>query len=134
MFTVNYQILVGIGIYLIAMLVIGLYHIRRSNTSLEEYYIANRSFGPGVAYFTGMGEAFWTALGLFIVMFYTMLGGFQCISGDNPVFGPGANYSILTIISTMAAVSTGLIGRAVFPVVLEIEFAHAHKAEAEGII
>ena len=87
MFAVNYQILLGIAVYLITMVVIGLYYVRRSNTSLEDYYIAKRSFGPwvagmstgaadmsgwlllglpGVAYFTGMGEAFWTALGLFI--------------------------------------------------------------------
>jgi sodium/proline symporter len=69
------------------MIVIGLWYARRSNTGVEEYFLAKRSFGPwvaaisaeasdmsgwllmglpGVAYFTGVGEAFWTALGLFI--------------------------------------------------------------------
>ena len=81
------QTLIGIGAYLITMIIIGLWYARRSNTGLEEYFLAKRSFGPwvasisaeasdmsgwllmglpGVAYFTGIGEAFWTALGLFI--------------------------------------------------------------------
>jgi sodium/proline symporter len=83
----NVQTLIGIGAYLLAMIIIGLWYARRSNTSIEEYFLAKRSFGPwvtaisaeasdmsgwllmglpGVAYFTGIGEAFWTALGLFI--------------------------------------------------------------------
>ncbi|MDR1626261.1 MAG: sodium/proline symporter [Spirochaetia bacterium] len=85
--TANIQTLIGIGGYLIAMIVIGLWCARRSNTDPEEYFLARRRFGPwlaalsaeasdmsgwllmglpGVAYFTGYGEAFWTALGLFI--------------------------------------------------------------------
>jgi sodium/proline symporter len=79
--------LVGIGIYLLAMIVIGIWCARKSNESPEEYFLANRGYGPwvaalsaeasdmsgwllmglpGVAYFTGCAEAFWTALGLFI--------------------------------------------------------------------
>jgi sodium/proline symporter len=79
--------LIGIGVYLAATVVIGLWCARRSNTNPEEYFLAKRGFGPwvaslsaeasdmsgwllmglpGVAYFTGYGEAFWTALGLFI--------------------------------------------------------------------
>jgi sodium/proline symporter len=75
------------GAYLIAVMTIGIWYARRSNTNLEEYFLAKRRFGPwiaamsaeasdmsgwllmglpGVAYFTGLGEAFWTALGLFI--------------------------------------------------------------------
>ncbi|MDR2303098.1 MAG: sodium/proline symporter PutP [Treponema sp.] len=81
------QTLVGIGVYLVAMIFIGIWYTRRSNTSPEDYFLARRGFGPwvaalsaeasdmsgwllmglpGVAYFTGYGEAFWTALGLFI--------------------------------------------------------------------
>jgi sodium/proline symporter len=69
------------------MITIGLWYARRSNSNVEEYFLARRGFGPwvaalsaeasdmsgwllmglpGVAYFTGYGEAFWTALGLFI--------------------------------------------------------------------
>ena len=83
----NIQTLVGITAYLAAMLCIGLWYARKSNANPEEYFLAKRSFGPwvasmsaeasdmsgwllmglpGVAYFTGIGEAFWTALGLFI--------------------------------------------------------------------
>ncbi|MDR3115822.1 MAG: sodium/proline symporter PutP [Treponema sp.] len=81
----NVQMLIGIGLYLIAMVVIGLWCARRSNANPEEYFLARRGFGPwlaalsaeasdmsgwllmglpGVAYFTGCGEAFWTAVGL----------------------------------------------------------------------
>ncbi|HCC37300.1 MAG TPA: sodium/proline symporter PutP [Treponema sp.] len=83
----NIQTLIGVGLYLVAMIVIGLWYARRSNSSPEEYFLGNRGFGPwvaaisaeasdmsgwllmglpGVAYFTGYGEAFWTALGLFV--------------------------------------------------------------------
>ena len=85
--TGNIQMLIGIAAYLVTMVTIGLWYARRSNTNLEEYFLAKRRFGPwvaalsaeasdmsgwllmglpGVAYFTGLGEAFWTALGLFI--------------------------------------------------------------------
>ena len=81
------QTLIGMAAYLIAMLTIGLWYARKSNSSPEEYFLGKRSLGPwvaalsaeasdmsgwllmglpGVAYFTGLGEAFWTAVGLFI--------------------------------------------------------------------
>ena len=83
----NIQTLIGMGAYLLVMIAIGLWYARRSNATVEEFFLAKRSFGPwvaalsaeasdmsgwllmglpGVAYFTGIGEAFWTALGLFI--------------------------------------------------------------------
>ena len=81
------QMLMGIGFYLVTLVVVSLWYVRRSNTNLEEYFLAKRGFGPwitalsaeasdmsgwlllglpGVAFFTGLGEAFWTAVGLFI--------------------------------------------------------------------
>jgi sodium/proline symporter len=75
------------GAYLLVMIAIGLWYARRSNSNPEEYFLGKRGLGPwvaamsaeasdmsgwllmglpGVAYFTGVGEAFWTALGLFI--------------------------------------------------------------------
>jgi sodium/proline symporter len=87
MSSANIQILIGIGIYLAITIFVGLKYARRGNISAEEYFLAKRDFGPwaasmsaetsdmsgwllmglpGVAYFTGIGEAFWTALGLFI--------------------------------------------------------------------
>ena len=83
----NVQTLIGIGVYLMVMMFIGIWYARRSNNNPEEFFLAKRGFGPwiasmsaeasdmsgwllmglpGVAYFTGYGEAFWTALGLFI--------------------------------------------------------------------
>ncbi|MDR0568970.1 MAG: sodium/proline symporter [Spirochaetaceae bacterium] len=83
--TVNFQTLIGMGVYLVIMIVIGIWYARRSNSSPEEYFLGNRGLGPwvaaisaeasdmsgwllmglpGVAYFTGSCEAFWTAVGL----------------------------------------------------------------------
>lgn len=76
---------VGMGFYLLFMILIGLLYARRSNSDPEEYFLGKRKLGPwvtalsaeasdmsgwllmgvpGLAYFTGMAEAFWTALGL----------------------------------------------------------------------
>ncbi|MDR0877286.1 MAG: sodium/proline symporter PutP [Treponema sp.] len=81
------QTLIGMGGYLLVMIAIGLWYARRSNSNPEEYFLGKRGLGPwvaamsaeasdmsgwllmglpGVAYFTGAGEAFWTAVGLFI--------------------------------------------------------------------
>jgi sodium/proline symporter len=81
------QMLIGIGLYLVMLVVVSLWYVRKSNTNIESYFLAKRGFGPwltalsaeasdmsgwlllglpGVAFFTGLGEAFWTALGLFI--------------------------------------------------------------------
>jgi sodium/proline symporter len=83
----NMQTLAGMAAYLLTMVFIGLWYARRSNANPEEYFLGKRGLGPwvaamsaeasdmsgwllmglpGVAYFTGIGEAFWTALGLFI--------------------------------------------------------------------
>ncbi|MDR2194190.1 MAG: sodium/proline symporter PutP [Treponema sp.] len=83
----NIQTLIGIFVYLLLIIAVGLWYARRSNTGIEEYFIGKRGLGPwvaamsaeasdmsgwllmglpGVAYFTGIGEAFWTAVGLFV--------------------------------------------------------------------
>ncbi|MCL2441119.1 MAG: sodium/proline symporter [Treponema sp.] len=84
----NVQMLVGFGLYMAAMITMGLwYSLRHKNESPEEYFLAKRKFGPwltalsaqasdmsgwllmglpGVAYFFGFADAFWTILGLFI--------------------------------------------------------------------
>jgi sodium/proline symporter len=87
MTSANLQTFTGMGAYLIAMIFVGLWYARRSNSNPEEYFLGRRGLGPwvaaisaeasdmsgwllmglpGVAYFTGYGEAFWTALGLYI--------------------------------------------------------------------
>ncbi|MDR0643979.1 MAG: sodium/proline symporter [Treponema sp.] len=81
------QTLIGIFAYLLVMIVVGFWYARRSNSNMDEYFLGNRGLGPwvaamsteasdmsgwllmglpGVAYFTGCGEAFWTAIGLAI--------------------------------------------------------------------
>jgi sodium/proline symporter len=83
----NVQTLIGMGAYLVVMIIIGLWYARKSNSNPEEFFLGKRGLGPwvaamsaeasdmsgwllmglpGVAYFTGVGEAFWTAVGLFI--------------------------------------------------------------------
>jgi sodium/proline symporter len=85
MASISVLTLVGMGSYLLVMIAVGLWYARRSNTDPEEYFLGKRKLGPwvtamsaeasdmsgwlllglpGVAYFTGMAEAFWTALGL----------------------------------------------------------------------
>ena len=81
------QILVAMGIYLAFSIGIGVWFAKKSNTNSEEYFLGGRGLGPwvaamsaeasdmsgwllmglpGVAYFTGAGEAIWTGIGLAI--------------------------------------------------------------------
>ena len=78
--------LVAIGVYLVGMLVIGLVY-SKNQTSAGEFYLGGRRLGPlvtalsteasdmsawllmgvpGLAFFTGVSEAAWTAIGLII--------------------------------------------------------------------
>jgi len=79
------QILIAMIIYMIAVIVIGLVYAKRANKNSEEYFLGGRSLGPwvtamsaeasdmsgwllmglpGVAYWCGLADAFWTAFGL----------------------------------------------------------------------
>ena len=79
------QILIAMVIYMAAVIGIGLWYAKRANQSSEEYFLGGRSLGPwvtamsaeasdmsgwllmglpGVAYWCGLADAFWTALGL----------------------------------------------------------------------
>ncbi len=81
----NVQILVAMGVYLLFTIGISLWYSKRSNQNAEAYFLGERGLGPwvaamsaeasdmsgwllmglpGVAYFTGAGEAVWTAIGL----------------------------------------------------------------------
>ncbi len=83
----NPQILILMGVYLVFSIGIGVWYAKKSNTGSAEYFLGGRSLGPwvtamsaeasdmsgwllmglpGVAYFTGAGEAAWTAIGLAI--------------------------------------------------------------------
>ena len=79
------QILIAMVIYMAAVIAIGVLYAKRANKSSEDYFLGGRSLGPwvtamsaeasdmsgwllmglpGVAYWCGLADAFWTALGL----------------------------------------------------------------------
>lgn len=79
------QILIAMIIYMAAVIVIGLVYAKRANKSSENYFLGGRSLGPwitamsaeasdmsgwllmglpGLAYWTGLADAAWTAIGL----------------------------------------------------------------------
>ncbi|MGI6005656.1 MAG: sodium/proline symporter, partial [Christensenellales bacterium] len=79
------QILIAMCVYILVVIGIGFYFMKRSNKSSEEFLLGGRSLGPwvaafsaeasdmsgwllmglpGVAYWMGISDAFWTALGL----------------------------------------------------------------------
>ena len=86
MTTEQILMLVTTGIYLVIMLLIGVWFSRRNN-SVDDFYLGGRKLGPfvtamsaeasdmsswllmglsGVAYATGLADATWTAIGLAI--------------------------------------------------------------------
>ncbi|MBE6750310.1 MAG: sodium/proline symporter PutP [Ruminococcaceae bacterium] len=79
------QILIAMIVYMAAVIVIGALYAKRANKNSEEYFLGGRSLGPwvtamsaeasdmsgwllmglpGVAYWCGLADAFWTAFGL----------------------------------------------------------------------
>ncbi len=83
----NMQHLLAMVIYMAAVVGIGIFYAKRANRNAESYFLGGRSLGPwvaafsaeasdmsgwllmglpGLAYWTGLAEAGWTAIGLFI--------------------------------------------------------------------
>ena len=83
----NVQHLIAMVVYMSAVVGIGIYYAKRANKNAESYFLGGRSLGPwvaafsaeasdmsgwllmglpGLAYWTGLAEAGWTAIGLFI--------------------------------------------------------------------
>ncbi len=79
------QILIAMCVYMAAVIFIGVYYAKRANKSSEAYFLGGRSLGPwvtamsaeasdmsgwllmglpGVAYWCGLADAAWTAIGL----------------------------------------------------------------------
>ncbi len=79
------QILIAMVVYMTAVIAIGLIYAKRANQNSEAYFLGGRSLGPwvtamsaeasdmsgwllmglpGVAYWCGLADAFWTAFGL----------------------------------------------------------------------
>jgi len=88
------QILIAMVIYMAAVIIIGVVYSKRANKSSEEYYLGGRSLGPwvtamsaeasdmsgwllmglpGVAYWCGLADAAWTAIGLAIGTYFNWL-------------------------------------------------------------
>nr|MBP8640080.1 sodium:proline symporter [Oscillospiraceae bacterium] len=79
------QILIAMGVYMLAVIGIGLFFAKRANSNSENYFLGGRTLGPwiaamsaeasdmsgwllmglpGVAYWCGLADAAWTAIGL----------------------------------------------------------------------
>ena len=88
------QILVAMVIYMATVIAIGLIYAKRANKNSEEYFLGGRSLGPwvtamsaeasdmsgwllmglpGVAYWCGLADAFWTAFGLAVGTYFNWL-------------------------------------------------------------
>ncbi len=88
------QILIAMVIYMAAVIGIGIVYAKKANKSSENYYLGGRSLGPwvtamsaeasdmsgwllmglpGVAYWCGLADAAWTAIGLAIGTYFNWL-------------------------------------------------------------
>ena len=88
------QILIAMAVYMAFVIVIGFLYAKRANKSSEEYFLGGRSLGPwvtamsaeasdmsgwllmglpGVAYWCGLADAVWTAIGLAIGTYFNWL-------------------------------------------------------------
>jgi len=95
------QILIAMIIYMTAVILIGVFYAKRANKNSEAYFLGGRSLGPwvtamsaeasdmsgwllmglpGGAYWCGLADAAWTAIGLAICY-----GGYS--RGDNQLVG-----------------------------------------------
>ena len=90
----TFQILIAMIIYMAIVIGIGVIYARRANQNSEEYFLGGRSLGPwvtamsaeasdmsgwllmglpGVAYWCGLADAAWTAIGLAIGTYFNWL-------------------------------------------------------------
>ncbi len=88
------QIIISMVCYMAVVIVIGIVFAKRANKSSENYFLGGRSLGPwvtamsaeasdmsgwllmglpGVAYWCGLADAFWTALGLAVGTYFNWL-------------------------------------------------------------
>ena len=104
------QVLVAMASYMLIVVGIGIYFAKRSQKNSENYFLGGRSLGPwvtamsaeasdmsgwllmglpGVAYWCGLADAFWTALGLAIGTYVNWLivakrlRSYSIVSGDS---------------------------------------------------
>lgn len=88
------QHLIAMIVYMLAVLSIGVYFAKRANKDSSTYFLGDRSLGPwvtafsaeasdmsgwllmglpGLAYWTGLADAGWTAIGLFVGTYFNWL-------------------------------------------------------------
>lgn len=91
---VNIQHLIAMAVYMAAVIGIGIFFARRANRDAESYFLGGRSLGPwvtafsaeasdmsgwllmglpGLAYWTGLADAGWTAIGLAVGTYLNFL-------------------------------------------------------------
>ncbi len=127
------QILIAMVCYMAVVIVIGIYFAKRSNRSSEEYFLGGRSLGPwvtamsaeasdmsgwllmglpGVAYWSGLSDAVWTAIGLALgtyinwLLVARRLRRYSAIAGDAitiPDFFSNRFHEKKKVIMTIAA-------------------------------
>ena len=90
----NIQHLIAMIIYMVAVVGIGIFFAKKANKNAESYFLGGRSLGPwvaafsaeasdmsgwllmglpGLAYWTGLADAGWTAIGLFLGTYFNWL-------------------------------------------------------------
>lgn len=129
----DFWVFVAMVMYFAAMLSVGFYFSKRSNSSSEEYFAGGRGVGPwltalsaeasdmsgwllmglpGLAYFTGLADPMWTALGLAIGTYLNWklvarrLRRYSVVAGDAitiPDFFSKRFHDKRNILSTIAA-------------------------------
>ncbi len=83
----NIQHIIAMAVYMLAVVAIGVFFSKKANKNAESYFLGGRSLGPwvaafsaeasdmsgwllmglpGLAYWTGLADAGWTAIGLFV--------------------------------------------------------------------
>ena len=122
------QHLIAMVIYMAAVVGIGIYFSKRANHSAENYFLGGRSLGPwvaafsaeasdmsgwllmglpGLAYWTGLAEAGWTAIGLFIGTYFNWLivpsGCAVTASGWMPSPSPAFSPAVSTRRTTLSS-------------------------------
>ena len=133
MVSADFWVFVAMVAYFAAMLSIGFFYSKRSNSSAKQYFAGGRGVGPwltalsaeasdmsgwllmglpGVAYFTGLADPMWTALGLALGTYLNWrlvarrLRRYSVIAGDAitiPDFFAKRFHDDRSVISTIAA-------------------------------
>ncbi|KAB8292049.1 sodium/proline symporter [Bifidobacterium avesanii] len=133
MVSADVWVFVAMVIYFVAMLAIGFFYSKRSNSSAQQYFAGGRGVGPwltalsaeasdmsgwllmglpGVAYFTGLADPLWTATGLALGTYLNWrivarrLRRYSVIAGDAitiPDFFAKRFHDDKAVISTIAA-------------------------------